>query len=164
MLALIHRSQLLAGVVMKGRGAKEWRVRWGHEGDDSFGLRCRKDGLQVIMTRGSQLYHTATLDEDTLAGCSFGGKSQRTTVLQAFSSIDRDAGDNVVGQAYLSLPYTRPQARGLSSAPRMHSRPRRTASRSIVNRTTALRSIWMVPSLILAVLGCGPVFPKTRGR
>ena len=114
MLALVHRNQLLAGVVTGG--ANEWRDRWGHEGDDSFGLRCRKDGLQVIMTRGSQLYHTATLDEDTLAGCSFGGKGQRATVLQAFNSIDRDNGDNIVGQAYLSLPYTRPQAQNFSSA------------------------------------------------
>ena len=38
------------------------------------------------------------------------------------------------------------------------------ASRSIVNRTTALWSIGVVASLILAGLGCGPVFPKTRGR
>ena len=38
------------------------------------------------------------------------------------------------------------------------------ASRSIVNRTTALWSIWVVASLIIAGLGCGPVFPKTRGR
>ena len=41
---------------------------------------------------------------------------------------------------------------------------RERASRSIVNRTTALWFTWMVSSLILAVLGCGPVFPKTRGR
>ena len=32
------------------------------------------------------------------------------------------------------------------------------ASRSIVNRTTALWSIWMVTSLILAILGIGPIF------
>ena len=38
------------------------------------------------------------------------------------------------------------------------------ASRSIVNRTTALWSIWMVSSLILAGLGFTPVFNKTRGR
>ena len=38
------------------------------------------------------------------------------------------------------------------------------ASRSIVNRTTALWSIWVVASLILAGLGFTPVFNKTRGR
>ena len=35
------------------------------------------------------------------------------------------------------------------------------ASRSIVNRTTALWSIWMVASLILADLGIVPIFGKT---
>ena len=34
------------------------------------------------------------------------------------------------------------------------------ASRSIVNRTTALWSIWMVSSLILAGLGSGPILDK----
>ena len=38
------------------------------------------------------------------------------------------------------------------------------ASRSIVNRTTALWSIWMVASLILAGPGILPLLDKTRGR
>ena len=38
------------------------------------------------------------------------------------------------------------------------------ASRSIVNRTTALWSIWMVASLILAGVGSELVLHKTRGR
>ena len=38
------------------------------------------------------------------------------------------------------------------------------ASRSIVNRTTALWSIWIVSSLILAGLGILPRFVQTRGR
>ena len=38
------------------------------------------------------------------------------------------------------------------------------ASRSIVNRTTALWSIWMVASLILAGSTYLPVFVKTSGR
>ena len=38
------------------------------------------------------------------------------------------------------------------------------ASRSIVNRTTALWSIWMVASLILAGLGFAAVYVKTWGR
>ena len=37
------------------------------------------------------------------------------------------------------------------------------ASRSIVNRTTALWSIWMVSSLILAGLENLPIFEQTRG-
>ena len=38
------------------------------------------------------------------------------------------------------------------------------ASRSIVNRTTGLWSIWMVASLILAGLGSKLVFEQTSGR
>ena len=38
------------------------------------------------------------------------------------------------------------------------------ASRSIVNRTTALWSIWMVSSLILAGSGIEPCFVQTWGR
>ena len=38
------------------------------------------------------------------------------------------------------------------------------ASRSIVNRTTALWSIWVVTSLILAGPGILPILDKTRGR
>ena len=38
------------------------------------------------------------------------------------------------------------------------------ASRSIVNRTTALWSIWVVASLILAGPGIGLFFEETRGR
>ena len=54
---------------------------------------------------------------------------------------------------------------GANSVPRVRTVVRgERASGSIVNRTTALWSIWMLSSLILAGLGCGPVFPKTRGR
>jgi hypothetical protein len=38
------------------------------------------------------------------------------------------------------------------------------ASRSIVNRTTATRSLGIVESLILAGPGSGPVFMETWGR
>jgi len=37
------------------------------------------------------------------------------------------------------------------------------ASRSIVNRTTALWSIWMVASLILAGLDLEPIYVQTQG-
>jgi len=48
---------------------------------------------------------------------------------------------------------------GANSVPRVRTVVRgERASRSIVNRTTALWSTWMVPSLILAGLGFGPVF------
>ena len=54
---------------------------------------------------------------------------------------------------------------GANSVPRVRTVVRgERASRSIVNRTTALWSIWMVASLILAGLGSAPPFVKRRGR
>ena len=54
---------------------------------------------------------------------------------------------------------------GANSVPRVRTVVRgERASRSIVNRTTALWSIWMVSSLILAGPGLGAFFMKTRGR
>ena len=48
---------------------------------------------------------------------------------------------------------------GANSVPRVRTVVRgERASRSIVNRTTALWSIWMVSSLILAGLGSEPVY------
>ena len=54
---------------------------------------------------------------------------------------------------------------GANSVPRVRTvvRGERT-SRSIVNRTTALWSIWMVASLILAGSTYLPVFEQSRGR
>ena len=53
---------------------------------------------------------------------------------------------------------------GANSVPRVRTVVRgERASRSIVNRTTALWSIWMVASLILAGLGSGLVYTKTWG-
>ena len=50
---------------------------------------------------------------------------------------------------------------GANSVPRVRTVVRgERASRSIVNRTTALWSIWMVASLILAYLALGPIFTK----
>ena len=51
-----------------------------------------------------------------------------------------------------------------NSVPRVRTVVRgERASRSIVNRTTALWSIWVVASLILAGLGIEPFFEQTRG-
>ena len=48
---------------------------------------------------------------------------------------------------------------GANSVPRVRTVARgERASRSIVNRTTAFWSIWVVASLILAYLALGPVF------
>ena len=53
---------------------------------------------------------------------------------------------------------------GANSVPRLRTVVRgERASRSIVNRTTALWSIWKVSSLILAGLGFGPIFVQMRG-
>ena len=54
---------------------------------------------------------------------------------------------------------------GANSVPRVRTVVRgERASRSIVNRTTALWSIWRVASLILAGSGYLPIFMKMRGR
>ena len=52
-----------------------------------------------------------------------------------------------------------------NSVPRVRTVVRgERASRSIVNRTTALWSIWVVASLILSGLGFVVVYVKTQGR
>ena len=82
----------------------------------------------------------------------------------------RGVSSNVVGAqaGYLARPTTKaPETQiyfinhrsGANSVPRVRTVVRgERASRSIVNRTTALWSIWMVASLILAGPGSGPVF------
>ena len=80
--------------------------------------------------------------------------------------------DNQAG--YLARPTTKaPETQiyfinhrsGANSVPRVRTVVRgERASRSIVNRTTALWSIWIVASLILAGLGSGPIFEQIRGR
>ena len=72
---------------------------------------------------------------------------------------------------YVARPRTKaPETRiyftthrsGANSVPRVRTVVRgERASRSIVNRTTALWSIWMVASLILAGLGSGSFKPST---
>ena len=74
---------------------------------------------------------------------------------------------------YLARPVTEaPETRiyfinrrsGANSVPRVRTVVRgERASRSIVNRTTALWSIWMVASLILAGLEILPLFLEMRG-
>ena len=88
----------------------------------------------------------------------------------------RGVSSNVVGAqpGYLARPTTKaPETQiyfinhrsGANSVPRVRTVVRgERASRSIVNRTTALWSIWMVASLILADSGSGLVFVQTRGR
>ena len=91
------------------------------------------------------------------------------------ASWKRDRSSNVVvtQAGYLARPVTEvPQTRiyfinhrsGANPVPRVRTVVRgERASRSIVNRTTALWSIWMASSLILAGLGFGPIFVQTRG-
>ncbi len=83
---------------------------------------------------------------------------------------------NVVGSqaGYLARPVTKaPETQiyfinhrsGANSVPRVRTVVRgERASRSIVNRTTGLWSIWVVASLILAYLALERVFVQTRGR
>ena len=88
----------------------------------------------------------------------------------------RGVSSNVVGAqaGYLARPTTEaPETQiyctnhrsGAFPVPRVRTVVRgERASRSIVNRTTALWSIWMVASLILAGPGILPLLDKTRGR
>ena len=83
---------------------------------------------------------------------------------------------NVVGSqaGYLARPVTKAletqiyfinHRSGANSVPRVRTVVRgERASRSIVNRTTALWSIWIVASLILAGLGLEPIYVKTWAR
>ena len=88
----------------------------------------------------------------------------------------RGVSSNVVGAqpGYLARPTTKaPETQiyftnhrsGANSVPRVRTvvRGERT-SRSIVNRTTALWSIWIVESLILADLESEVIFVKTQRR
>ena len=77
-----------------------------------------------------------------------------------------------VQAGYLARPTTKaPETQiyftthwsGANSVPRVRTVVRgERASRSIVNRTTALWSIWMVASLIVADLGIKPVITKGK--
>jgi len=79
-----------------------------------------------------------------------------------------------VQAGYLARPITKaPETQiyftnhrsGANSVPRVRTVVRgERASRSIVNRTTAFWSIWMVASLILAGSTYLPVFEQSRGR
>ena len=92
------------------------------------------------------------------------------------ASRKRDRYSNVVGvqAAYLARPVTEaPETQiyctnhrsGANSVPRVLTVVRgERASPSIVNRTTALWSIWVVSSLILAGPGLGAFFVQSRGR
>ena len=54
---------------------------------------------------------------------------------------------------------------GANSVPRVRTVVRgERASRSIVNRTTALWSIWVMASLTLACLGFAAIYMETHGR
>ena len=90
----------------------------------------------------------------------------------AFGNRKSNVGHAQAG--YLARPATKaPETQiyfityrsGANSVPRVRTVVRgERASRSIVNRTTALWSIWMVASLILAVLGIGLFFEETWDR
>jgi len=92
------------------------------------------------------------------------GSRDRRPAPSIFGSLSNVV-DNQAG--YLARPTTKaPETQiyfindrsGANSVPRVRTVVRgERASRSIVNRTTALWSIWMVASLIIAGLGSEPV-------
>jgi hypothetical protein len=102
---------------------------------------------------------------------------------QIVGSRDRRPAPSILGSrsnvvrsqaGYLARPITEaPETQiyctnhrsGANSVPRVRTVVRgERASRSIVNRTTVLWSIWMVASLILAYSGLELVYMKTWGR
>ena len=73
--------------------------------------------------------------------------------------------DRPVTEAPQTQIYFTTHGSGPFPVPRVRTVVRRErASRSIVNRTTALWSIWMVSSLILAVPGSELLYAIARGR
>ena len=94
------------------------------------------------------------------------GRGARNILGSLSNVVDNQAG-------YLARPTTKaPETQiyfinhrsGANSVPRVRTVVRgERASRSIVNRTTALWSIWGVASLIVAGLGSGLVYTETWG-
>ena len=98
---------------------------------------------------------------------SQGRRGARSLRIKKFNVVDVQAG-------WLARPGTEaPETQfyfithgsGAFPVPRVRTVARgERASRSIVNRTTALWSVWVVASLILADPGLLPSFIQTRGR
>ena len=88
----------------------------------------------------------------------FGNRKSNVGHVQP-GQMDRPVTEAPKKQIYFTIHRS-----GANSVPRVRTVVRgERESRSIVNRTTALWSIWMVSSLILAGLGFGPIFVQTRG-
>ena len=131
----------------------------GHETNDRVmvhGEGTRADGRRF--RSGAKSSQIVGLRDRRPAPSIFGSRS---------NVVDNQAG-------YLARPATEaPETQiyftthrsGANSVPRVRTVVRgERASRSIVNRTTALWSIWVVSSLILAGPGSDAAFTKTWGR
>ena len=130
-----------------------------HEANDR--VKVHGDGTRADGRRFKQFAHLRSI---------VGSRARRPA-----PSIFGSRSNVVHNQAgYLARPTTKaPETQiyftthrsGANSVPRVRTvvRGERT-SRSIVNRTTALWSIWVVTSLILAGLGLRPFFVETWGR
>ena len=125
----------------------------GHETNDRVmihGKGTRADG------RRSKIY--ARINK--ILG-SQGGRGARSLRIKKSNVVDVQAGylARLVTEAPETRIYFTTHRSGANSVPRVRTVVRgERASRSIVNRTTALWSIWMVSSSILAGLGTELVF------
>ena len=131
----------------------------GHETNDR--VKVHGEGTRADDRRSKQFAHLRSI---------VGSRARRPA-----PSIFGSRSNVVHNQAgYLARPTTKaPETQiyfinhrsGANSVPRVRTVVRgERASQSIVNRTTALWSTWMVSSLILAGLEILPIFDQTRGR
>ena len=115
----------------------------------------------MVMVHGLMVADPRSMPRINKIGGSQGGRGARSLRIKKSNVVDVQAG-------WLARPGTEaPETQiyfithrsGAFPVPRVRTVVRgERASRSIVNRTTALWSIWMVASLILAGLGSELVF------
>ena len=125
-----------------GHGMND-RVMVHGDGTRADGRRSRFGAhlSQILLSRGGRAVVEITVSKSYVVGAQPGYLARPTTKAPETQIyfINHRSGAN-------SVPRVRTVVRG------------ERASRSIVNRTTALWSIWMVSSLILAGLGFEPVY------
>ena len=118
------------------------------DGTRADGPRCRRGGhlSQIVGSRGGRAAVEITVNKSYVVSAQAGYLARPATEAPEMQIyfINHRSGAN-------SVPRVRTVVRG------------ERASRSIVNRTTALWSIWMMASLILADPGSELLYMETRG-
>ena len=130
----------------------------GHETNDR--VMVHGDGTRADGRSSSQVIEISEIlgSRDRQGAGAFGNRKSNVVHAQA------DYLARPVTEAPETRIYFTTHRSGAFPVPRVRTVVRgERASRSIVNRTTALWSIWMVASLILAGLGSDCVFAKNVG-